>query len=166
MTRKKIIYSKIITLLKYILIFIIVYFFMSLWQSQGMQSGKAPDIDGLDVTNKYISTKTIREKPLLVYFWAPWCGICNFTFQSIKNISNDYKVITIALDYDNITEIKEFIEGREVLTIADSSGKIKQDWGVKGVPSYFIVGKEDQIKLAKVGYMSEIHLRLYLALQD
>ena len=149
---------------KFFLIFIILYFFLNLWQQRDLPTGKAPPISGIGVNGNYLSSEELTDSPTLVYFWATWCKICSFTFQNIKNISNDYQVLSIAIDSGSKAEIKEYIKGREIPVILDTSGKIKKDWNVKGVPSFFIIGKEGDIKFAKVGYISELHIRAYLAL--
>ena len=46
--------------------------------------------------------KTFKEKPLIINFWATWCGNCleemNFLNQELKALNKDVTVLSISID--------------------------------------------------------------------
>lgn len=67
---------------------------------------KCPDITMADNNGQSFSLSSLRDKYILLEFWASWCIPCRQNFPAIRNIYNLYKekgfeVIGISLDTDN-----------------------------------------------------------------
>ena len=151
--------------LAWVLLFLVVYFSIRAWQQQAMPKGEAPFIaSAVTVSGKPISLSDYRGKPLMLYFWATWCRICEFEQGSIRAISLDHPVLSVALQSGGKQQVSDYMKQHKLNmpTIVDEFGEIANRYGVKGTPAAFFIDADGKIRSAEVGYTSEIGMRARL----
>ncbi|QQE77381.1 thioredoxin [Alicyclobacillus sp. SO9] len=91
--------------------------------------------------NEFINS----EKPVLVDFWAEWCGPCKMLSPVIEEISNEYadKLTVGALD-------------------VDSNPRTAQQFGIMSIPTT-LVFKNGEVVKQLVGYRPKNDLLAQLA---
>jgi thiol-disulfide isomerase/thioredoxin len=80
-------------------------------------------LDGETVTLAALS----KDEPVLLYFWASWCGVCRFTTPEVARLrSEGENVMTIALRSGNEAEVSRWLlrKGVEFPVINDANGAI------------------------------------------
>ena len=97
------------------------------------------------VTDAVFETAVLQsEKPVLVDFWAEWCGPC--------------KMITPVLE-----EIAENYAGK--LTVAkvnvDDNHETASKYGIRSIPSLLFI-KSGQVVATKVGALSKSQLQAFI----
>lgn len=75
----------------------------------------APEFKATHYTGRVVDSKDLEGKPIIVYFWATWCGTCLDNFNAIDKIYNEYdeKVAFIAVNVDpkeGKQEISDYIK--------------------------------------------------------
>jgi thiol-disulfide isomerase/thioredoxin len=127
-------------------------------------SGAAPLLAGQLLQGETINLSQYQGAPVLVHFWASWCGICRFEEKGIEAIAADYPVITIAMQSGDKQEISAYMQqrGLEFPVLLDPDGKLASLYGVSAVPASFIIDASGQVRFVELGYSSETGLRMRL----
>lgn len=132
------------------------------WQTRDIAAGPAPALEGSLMSGERVTIDNYQGKPLLVHFWAEWCPVCRTEEDSIDSLAEDYQVVTVATGSGDMDDIWRYMDEKKLSfpVLVDEDGSAAQRWGVKGVPSSFIVGPDGQIESIAVGYTTEIGLRI------
>ena len=114
--------------------------FNSLRHRQGESSSMAND-KIIHVTDASFEQEVLKSpEPVLIDFWAPWCGPCRAIAPIVEDLANEYtgrlKVVKINVDDNPQTPAR---------------------YGVRGIPNLLII-KGGQVKEQIVGAVPKGHL--------
>jgi thiol-disulfide isomerase/thioredoxin len=114
-----------------------------------------------------VSVADYRGEPLLIHFWATWCGICRLEQNSVSDISRDWPVLTVAVQSGDNHEVGTYVRENKLgfRVIVDEEGELMGRFGVRAVPASFVLDGNGGIRFREVGYTTGpgIRLRLWLA---
>lgn len=114
----------------------------------------------------YDDTVTISAngKPLVLYFFAPWCQVCHASISNLQSIyekNENLDVIAVALDFTDKNEVMKFSQQHQLtFPIALGNSQFKELLQVQGYPSYYIVDEENLIASKSMGYSTELGMYL------
>src|SRR5690554_5808465 len=126
----------------YLAIFIAISFAVDSWRSRGLPSGP---IDALSVvtidSQQHDVLARSHEQPVLLYFWATWCPICDWVSPSIDWLAADHQVLSIALRSGSDAKLKRYLSEHDYqfATVNDSAVEFSQRWQVQATPTVVIV---------------------------
>ena len=143
-----------------------IVFGVQWWQGRPLATGAAPPLAGWTLDGQWLDLGHINLQgaPILVHFWATWCPICRLGNGGIDAIARDHRVVTVAMQSGDATEVGRFMatEGLDFPVVMDPNGEIARRWGVVGVPATFVLDANGQIAYATRGASTETGLRLRL----
>ncbi|MDJ0806534.1 MAG: protein disulfide oxidoreductase [Gammaproteobacteria bacterium] len=139
-------------------------YLLHLWQTRDTVTGEAPMLSGRTLNGEVLALESLRGRPVLVYFWATWCPICELESGTIDSLAEDYTVITIAMQSGHKTAIQAYLDENALSfpVISDPQGLLASRWGVAGVPTTFIIDAGGVIRFTEVGYTTSLGLRTRL----
>lgn len=76
------------------------------------------------ITNQNIEEILAQDKPLVIDFWAPWCGPCKMLGPTVEEIAAEYegKAIVAKCDVDEADEVAMRFRVRNIPTLAFVKG--------------------------------------------
>ena len=150
-------------------IIILILLAFSWFQNRGTLAADgemAPDFQLTSITGEVVTLSELKGKKVLIYFFAPWCGICHMSGGNLnvlrKARSDDELVIlVVGLSWEYAAEIQDFANDLE-LTMPVLYGNNQQmlDYKIKGFPTYFVIDEEGKVTHRSVGYSTELGMRL------
>jgi thiol-disulfide isomerase/thioredoxin len=89
-----------------------------------------------------------REKPLMLNFWASWCGPCELEAPDLKSVfekyGNDFDLYGInTTDKDNLDEAKRFVKQYKLPfpILLDTDGKVADQFRFNLIPTSFLIDR-------------------------
>jgi peroxiredoxin len=159
---------RLLSWLGQIALVVILLFLLHLWQTRNLVEGDAPPLTGQTLSGVRFELAKQTEWPLLVHFWATWCPVCKLETGGIVSLSQDYPVVTVAMQSGSEKDVRQFLdqEGFQLPVINDSDGSLAAAWGVSGVPTSYVVDQDGRIRFTSVGYTLPLTLRMRLWLTE
>ncbi|WP_413815241.1 protein disulfide oxidoreductase [Enterobacter pasteurii] len=108
-----------------------------------------------------------EERPLLVYVWATWCGVCRYTTPSVAALAADGgNVMSVALRSGDNATLERWLGKKKLAmpTVNDASGELARQWDVQVTPTLVTISR-GEVKSITTGWTSGwgMRLRLWLA---
>ena len=134
----------------------------------GMVGKAAPEISFTTSDGMKIELASYRGKPVLIDFWATWCGPCLLSMPSLNRIYNDYnsKGLTIlSFDQDEVPDnATEYLTRHHYAwtNFHDTDNKVNAAFKGNGIPFTVLIDAEGKIVYYDFGG-DEISLRKAIA---
>lgn len=102
-----------------------------------------------------------QDKPVLVYVWATWCGVCKLTTPTVAALSqNGTQVVTVALRSGDDPRVATWLEKKGLRGPAVNDA-VSQRWDISVTPT-FIVLQQGKVVSTTTGWSSSWGLKLRL----
>jgi cytochrome c biogenesis protein CcmG/thiol:disulfide interchange protein DsbE len=104
---------------------------------------RAPAFELVDLDGKRWTLEELSGRPVVLNFWATWCGPCKYEHPLLLAAARSYTdVVFLGIIYsDEPAKARRYleVEGTAYAHLVDPNGRVALDYGVGGVPeTYFI----------------------------
>jgi thiol-disulfide isomerase/thioredoxin len=133
------------------------------WQTRGLPEGVAPPLMGVLTDGSPVKVGA-GDTATLVAFWSTWCPVCKAEEGNIVSVAKDHRVISVAMQSGDAATVMKHLKERgiDLPQLIDAGGRHAIDWGVRGVPTHFVVDAAGNIRFRVVGYATTWGLKARL----
>ena len=120
----------------------------------------APDFTMLDMEGNEVTLASFFGKPIVLNFWASWCGPCKMEMPEIQKFYDKYgqeiHFLLVSVD-DSLDAAKSFISdsGYTFPVYFDTTSVGAYTYGASSIPLTFFIDAEGNLTAYYMGAMSE-----------
>jgi len=117
----------------------------------------APSFQLTDINGKSVSLSDFQGKPVLINFWATWCGPCLFEMPYIQEVYDEWAergLVILAINVgESLTTVKEFMHyfNLSFPVLLDMKKNVAAKYNVIGYPTTYFIDGDGIIRDIKIG---------------
>lgn len=117
-----------------------------------------------DLMGNMVSLASLKDKIVIIDFWATWCGPCLASMPGMQEVQRKYKdnpkvkflfIDTLEDDEDYLSKVKKLITDKkydDLTILLDVDSKLVAKYKVEGIPTKFVIDSNGKIRFKSVGY--------------
>ena len=122
----------------------------------------APDFTLKNLDGQQVRLSDFKGKPVLMNFFATWCGPCRSEMPDLEAAWQQYKdqgLTVLAVDLtnqDNVADVKAYVKelGLTFPAVLDETGSVAGLYKVGPIPTSYFIDKNGLLSAVQVGAMS------------
>lgn len=137
------------------------------WRTRGHIARVLPSQTLPALSGQPVTFDSLRGKPTLVAFWAPWCDVCKAESQNLswvrKIAGQKANVVSVAAAFSDVEEVRQYVQGRGVdYPVLLGDDNTVRDFHVSGFPTVYFLDETGKVKRSTFGYTSTVGLLVRL----
>ncbi|MGH2429236.1 MAG: TlpA family protein disulfide reductase [Candidatus Limnocylindria bacterium] len=124
----------------------------------------APEFALADLDGQPVRLADLRGRPVVVNFWASWCGPCVEEFPLLREAAAEHAddgLAIVGIVYEDRSEAaRGFMDrmGASWPAAMDPGGRVADAYGVFGPPETFFIGRDGVVVDRQIGQFSAASL--------
>jgi peroxiredoxin len=144
-----------------VLLFVVIVAGIQAWRSRDLlpadERTLAPDFDLVDLAGRRWSPAELRGKPAVLYFFAPWCGVCAASSPQLRWFDrwagDGVQVVLVGLDWNSHAELVEYARRHELaMPVLAGNAGTAVSYRIRGYPTYYVLDAQGRIARRDFGY--------------
>jgi len=128
---------------------------------------QAPNFELVALSGEKISLEDLRGHPVLINFWATWCGPCRLEMPAFQDRFDQYEgdLQVVAVNFDEPQDdVQAFVDEMELTfdILLDPGAEVQQLYQIRGYPTSFFVDADGIIRVQHIGLIVESQMDEYL----
>lgn len=125
------------------------------------RGARAPEINARDLNGRTIRMSALRNKVVIVDFWASWCGPCREEMPVLERLYGRYKsqgLVVIGVSVDRtVGNIRQFLRRTPVTfpIVHDADHSIAGRYSPPRMPSSYVIDRRGVVRYVHEGFRSE-----------
>lgn len=130
---------------------------------------EAPDFTLKNLDGDKVSLSDYEGQPVLINFWATWCGPCRLEMPIIEDMYQKYQdegFVVLAVDVEeSITVVNSFVKsmGLTFPVVLDYNGDVADGpYRLRAYPTSYFIGRDGKVTAFHRGMMTEPIIERYM----
>ena len=159
--------GKVRSLLLNVAVVVVAFVAITAFQTRNMlptDRQPAPDLPGVTLAGERFDLERETPRPVLVYFFAPWCKICGASADNLERLrrilpAEQLDIVTVALDWGDADEVREYVARHGLqgpVLLGDAA--LARDWKIYAFPTYYVLDSQRRVVRRDMGYSTQLGL--------
>jgi cytochrome c biogenesis protein CcmG, thiol:disulfide interchange protein DsbE len=127
-------------------------------------TGPMPELAGESVAAGTVGPDDYRGRPVVVNFWATWCGPCRREQPALQRLAEEYdgRVAFVGVNHtDDRAAAREYLRqyGVTYPSVFDPVGEVAYDFEIPYLPATVIVDADGRLRYRLLGAQTETGFR-------
>ena len=117
----------------------------------------APDFQLQNLDGQSITLSKLKDKPVLINFWATWCRPCVSEMPYLQEIYNEWsdtELVVLAINMgDSPQAVEQFLQEHNLSlpVLLDTKKVVAPKYGIKYIPTTFFIDKNGIVQEKIIG---------------
>ncbi|QMV39775.1 TlpA family protein disulfide reductase [Cohnella cholangitidis] len=117
---------------------------------------EAPNFEGVNTNGERVSLHALRDRTVLLNFWASWCVPCVKEMPLIDEVFRsediDFQLVSVNVGEARGT-VNEFLQQKGISfpVIIDAAGKVSTLYRIVGLPATFVIDAYGTLRQVGIG---------------
>ncbi len=124
-----------------------------------LPGNSAPNFQLQSLDGETVSLDGLRGQPVIVNFWATWCGPCRMEMPFIQEVYEDpdwveQGLVILAVNAgESASEARKFMESNKLSfkVLLDADKEVMMMYNISGIPTTYFIDKDGIIRDVKIG---------------
>lgn len=128
----------------------------------------APDFRVRDLQGREVRLEQFKGRPLVLDFWATWCGPCRAELPHLNALQQKYAsrglgILGLSVDQAGREAVARYVERNDVrFRVAMANRDVLEAYGpIEGIPTTFFINGKGEVVRAARGYHDFAELERY-----
>ena len=115
-----------------------------------------------DLNGNQVSLAMFKDSPVVINFWATWCGPCRMEIPHLEFLSKKYRdqgLVVLGVNNENDRQmVRDFAQTQISYTVLLDGNAQFIGYGVRGIPCTYYIDKDGIVRDRDVGFNGEAEM--------